>query len=149
MSFGSDEAAPSTEGVFLKSSNHPRAFGTFARLLAKYVRDEQRVTLQDAIRRLTALPADVLSLADRGRLKAGNVADVVVFDPELIQDHGTFEKPQQYATGMLHVAVNGTLALENGEPTSARPGRIVRGRAWKQAPGGGCRASSADWTWVR
>jgi N-acyl-D-amino-acid deacylase len=148
MSFNSDEAAPSIEGVFLKSSNHPRAFGNFARLLARYVRDEKLVTLQDAIRRLSALPADVLSLDDRGRLKSGYIADVVVFDPQLIQDHATFEKPQQYATGMLHVAVNGQLALENGEPTAARPGRVVRGRAWKESKGGGCRASSTDWSWA-
>ena len=142
MSFNSDEAAPSIEGVFLKSSNHPRAFGNFARLLARYVRDEKLVTLPDAIRRLSALPAEVLSLADRGRLKPGYFADVVVFDPQAIQDHATFEKPQQYATGMIHVAVNGRLALENGEPTAARPGRVVRGRAWKEAKDGGCRASA-------
>ncbi len=145
MSFGSDEAAPSVEGVFLKSSNHPRAFGNFARFLARYVRDEKRVTLADAIRRMTSFPADMLSLADRGRLKPGAVGDVVVFDPQLIQDHATFEKPQQYATGVVHVAVNGVLALENGEPTAARPGRVVRGRAWKQ----GCRSSGAAWEWMK
>jgi N-acyl-D-amino-acid deacylase len=149
MSFDSDEAAPSTEGVFLLSSNHPRAFGNFARLLAKYVREEKLVTMQDAIRRLSAFPAEVLSLSDRGRLKPGYVADVVVFDPSNIQDHATFAKPQQYATGMRYVAVNGELALANGEPTAARPGRVVRGRAWTGNKDGGCRASSSDWTWVR
>ena len=149
MSFDSDEAAPSIEGVFLLSSNHPRAFGNFARLLAKYVREEKLVTMQEAIRRLSAFPAEVLSLPDRGHLKPGYVADVVVFDPAKIQDHATFDKPQQYATGVLYVAVNGELALENGEPTAARPGRVVRGRAWTGYKNGGCRASSTDWTWVR
>ena len=149
MSFDSDEAAPSIEGVFLLSSNHPRAFGNFARLLAKYVREEKLVTMQEAIRRLSAFPAEVLSLPDRGHLKPGYVADVVVFDPAKIQDHATFDKPQQYATGVLYVAVNGELALENGEPTAAQPGRVVRGRAWTGYKNGGCRASSTDWTWVR
>jgi len=147
MSFGSDEAAPATEGVFLLSSNHPRAFGNFARLLAKYVREEKVLTLQEAIRRLSALPADVLSLPDRGRLKPGYVADVVVFDPLTIQDHATFDKPQQYATGMRYVAVNGELALADGEPTAARPGRVVRGRAWTGNKDGGCRAEAKDWEW--
>jgi N-acyl-D-amino-acid deacylase len=148
MSFGSDEAAPATEGVFLLSSNHPRAFGNFARLLAKYVRDDKVLTMQEAIRRLSAFPADMLSLSDRGRLKPGDVADVVAFDPLTIQDHATFDKPQQYATGMRYVAVNGELALENGEPTTARPGRVVRGRAWTGNTNGGCRASAKDWPWV-
>ena len=147
MSFDSDEAAPSIEGVFLKSSNHPRAFGNFARLLGKYVRAEKLVTLSEAIRRLTSFPADVLSLGNRGYLKPGYVGDVVVFDPQTIQDHATFEKPQQYATGVSHVAVNGQLALADGEPTAARPGGVVRGRAWTGLKGGGCRASAADWTW--
>jgi N-acyl-D-amino-acid deacylase len=105
--------------------------------------------MADAIRRLSAFPAEVLSLSDRGRLKPGYVADVVVFDPQKIQDHATFAKPQQYATGMRYVAVNGELALANGEPTAARPGRVVRGRAWTGNKDGGCRASSSDWTWVR
>jgi N-acyl-D-amino-acid deacylase len=147
MSFDSDEAAPSIEGVFLKSSNHPRAFGNFARLLGRYVRDEKVVPLPEAIRRLTSLPAQVLSLPGHGLLQPGYFADVVVFDPATIQDHATFDRPQQYATGVSHVAVNGVLALENGEPTAARPGRIVRGRAWTGRKGGGCRASAADWTW--
>lgn len=147
MSFDSDEAAPSIEGVFLKSSNHPRAFGNFARLLGRYVRDEKRLTLSEGIRRLSSFPAQVLSLGDRGVLQQGFVADVVVFDPQTIQDHASFDQPQQYATGVSFVAVNGQLALENGEPTTARPGRIVRGRAWSGTPGGGCRAVATDWTW--
>nr|MBA3812479.1 D-aminoacylase [Caulobacteraceae bacterium] len=122
VSFDSDEAAPSIEGVFLKSSNHPRAFGNFAKVLAKYVRDEKVITLQEAIRKLSALPADTLSIPDRGRLKAGDFADIVVFDPAKIQDHATYARPQQYATGVADVVVNGRLALENGEPTAARPG---------------------------
>lgn len=149
VSFGSDEAAPSIEGDFLKSLNHPRAFGNFARVLGKYVRDEHVVTLQEAVRKLTSLSAETLSLTDRGRLKPGYVADVVVFDPATIQDHATFAKPAQYATGMIHVVVNGQLALEDGEPTAARPGRVVRGRAWTGRAGGGCRASGKDWSWMQ
>ena len=148
MSFDSDEAAPSIEGVFLQSSNHPRAFGNVARLLGKYVRDEHALTLPDAVRRLSSYPAEVLSLHGRGRLKAGYVADVVVFDPATIHDNATFDKPQQYATGVRYVAVNGELALAEGEPTAARPGKIVRGRAWTGAEHGGCRASPTDWTWA-
>ena len=147
MAFDSDEAAPSIEGVFLQSSNHPRAFGNFARLLGKYVRDENLVPLPEAIRRLTSFPAELLSLGNRGYLRPGYVADVVVFDPATIQDHATFEKPQQYATGVSYVAVNGQLALEDGEPTRARPGGVVRGRAWAGLKGGGCRNAAADWRW--
>jgi N-acyl-D-amino-acid deacylase len=149
MNFGSDAAAQSAEGVFLKSGAHPRAYGNFARVLGRYVRDEKLTTLEDAIRRLTSQPASVLSLHDRGALKAGHFADVVVFDPAAIQDHATFEKPHQYATGVSHVIVNGVLALENGEPTDARPGRFVRGRAWTGFEGGGCRKSAADWDWPK
>jgi N-acyl-D-amino-acid deacylase len=147
VSFGSDAGAPATEGAFLKSLDHPRAYGNFARLLANYVRDEHVITLQEAIRKLTSLPAHTLSLKDRGRLKAGYMADVVVFDPATIQDHATFAKSAQYATGMTDVIVNGQLALENGEPTPARPGRVVHGRAWTGQPGGGCRSSSQAWSW--
>jgi N-acyl-D-amino-acid deacylase len=149
VSFGSDEQAPSIEGDFLKSLNHPRAYGNFARVLAKYVRDEHVITLQEAIRKLTAFPAETLSLKDRGRLKAGYFADVVVFDPATIQDHATFANPAQYSTGVIDVIVNGQLALENGEPTTARPGRFVRGRAWTGLPDGGCRASSKAWSWSK
>ena len=148
MSFVSDASAPSNEGVFLLSHDHPRAYGNFARVLAKYVREDHAMSLAEGIRRLSSFPADTLSLADRGRLRVGAYADVVVFDPARIQDHATFEKPAQYATGVADVIVNGRLALENGEPTSERPGRALFGRALKTASGGGCRASSAEWTWT-
>ncbi len=147
MSFGSDGSAVAAEGVFLKSNLHPRSYGNFARVLGRYVRDEKLVTLEDAIHRMTGHPADVLGLRDRGRLAAGNVADIVVFDPAKVQDHATYVKPHQYATGVSQVVVNGVLALDNGEPTEARPGRFVRGRAWTGWPDGGCRASSSDWEW--
>ncbi len=147
MNFGSDGAAMSAEGVFLKSGAHPRAYGNFARVLGRYVRDEKLTTLEDAIRRLTSHPASVLNLRERGSLREGYFADVVVFDPATIQDHATFEKPHQYSTGVSHVIVNGVPALEDGEPTAARPGRFVRGRAWTGAEGGGCRATAADWDW--
>jgi N-acyl-D-amino-acid deacylase len=130
VSFGSDGASQAPEGVFLKSSTHPRAYGNFARLLGKYVRDEQVIPLEEAIRRLTRLPAENLGLRDRGSLAAGNYADIVVFDPETIQDRATFENPHQYATGVSHVLVNGTMVLEDGEHTGATPGRVVRGPGW-------------------
>jgi N-acyl-D-amino-acid deacylase len=147
MSFGSDAEGRAPEGPFLLSSTHPRAYGNFARLLAKYVRDEKRLTLAEAIRKLTSLPAHNLGLRDRGMLKVGNYADVVVFDPATIQDHATFEKPQQFATGVSEVVVNGQLALERGEATAARPGQVVRGRGWTGWKDGGCRVSAKDWTW--
>jgi len=127
MSFGSDAGAPATEGVFLKSSNHPRAYGNFSRLLGKYVRDEQIISLEEAIHKLTKLSADKLSIKDRGLLKPGYYADMVVFDPDEIQDHATFEKPHQYSTGMNHVFVNGVQVLADGEATGALPGRFVKG----------------------
>jgi N-acyl-D-amino-acid deacylase len=147
MSFGSDGAAVSAEGAFLKSNLHPRSYGNFARVLGRYVRDEKRATLQDVIHRMTGHPAAVLNLDDRGVLRAGHFADVVVFDPAKIQDHATYTEPHQYATGVSQVIVNGVLALENGEPTAARPGRFVRGRGWKGHENGGCRAAAADWDW--
>jgi N-acyl-D-amino-acid deacylase len=147
MSFGSDAAAMAPEGVFLLSNPHPRAYGNFSRVLARYVRDEGLITLEEAVRRLSALPAQNLSLAGRGQLKKGYFADVVVLDPKTIQDHATFEKPHQYSTGVSEVLVNGTLALKAGVPTGAKPGRFVRGRAWTGRDGGGCRASSRDWSW--
>ncbi|MBN8577108.1 MAG: D-aminoacylase [Cytophagales bacterium] len=128
MSFGSDAESPATEGIFLKSNTHPRAYGNFSRLLGKYVRDEKVISLEEAIHKLTLLPATNLNLKQRGMLAAGYFADVVVFDPNTIQDHATFEKPHQYSTGMLHVLVNGTQVLKDGEPTGARPGRVVRGK---------------------
>lgn len=147
MSFGSDGEAVSAEGVFLQSNLHPRGYGNFARVFARYVRDEKLLTIEDAVRRMTAHPAAVLGLRDRGHLEAGFHADVVVFDPATIQDHATYVKPHQYSTGVSQVIVNGVLALENGEPTNARPGRFVRGRAWTGWPDGGCRASARDWDW--
>jgi N-acyl-D-amino-acid deacylase len=149
VSFGSDEAAPAPEGVFLHANNHPRAYGNFARLLAKYVRDEKVITVQEAVRKLTALPAANLSLRDRGELKAGYFADVVILDAATIQDHATYEKPHQLATGVEEVWVNGVLALQKGAATGASSGRFVRGRAWKGASGGGCRAVSGDWSWAK
>ena len=131
VSFCSDSESLAPEGVFLKSSTHPRAYGSFARLLAKYVRDEKVITLQEAIRKLAALPAENMRIDRRGRLKENYFADVVVFDPAKIQDHATYEKPHQYATGMVHVFVNGTQVLKDGEHTGAKPGRFVRGPGWK------------------
>ena len=131
VSFNSDEASLAPEGVFLKSNPHPRAYGSFARVLAKYVRDEQVITLQEAIRKLSALPAQTMRIDRRGELREGFYADVVVFDPENIQDHATFVKPHQYATGMVHVFVNGEQVLKDGEHTGATPGRAVRGPGWK------------------
>jgi N-acyl-D-amino-acid deacylase len=147
VSFGSDEGGPAPEGVFLQSNNHPRAYGNFARLLGKYVREEHALSLESAIHKLSAQPASNLALADRGLLKAGFVADVVVFDPATIADHATYERPHQLATGVSEVLVNGRLALAHGTATGAPTGRVVRGRAWTGRPGGGCRASSHDWTW--
>jgi N-acyl-D-amino-acid deacylase len=118
------------EGVFLKSSAHPRAYGSFARVLAKYVRDEKVLSLQEAIRKLASLPAENLKIDRRGKLREGYFADVVVFDPATIQDHATFVNPHQYATGMVHVFVNGEQVLKDGEHTGATPGRVVRGPGW-------------------
>ena len=149
VSFGSDADAPAPEGIFLQSSRHPRTYGNFARVLAEYVRAEKVLSLQEAVRKLTALPAATLSLKERGMLKAGDFADIVIFDPNTTQDHATYEKPQQLATGVDDVWVNGIRALRNGKATGAASGRIVRGRAWTGAPGGGCRASAHAWTWKR
>jgi N-acyl-D-amino-acid deacylase len=124
---GSDSASQAPEGVFLLSGVHPRAYGTFARLLSKYVREEQIIPLEEAIRRITSFPAQVRKLDHRGQLKEGYFADIAIFDPQEIQDHATFEKPQQYATGMVHVLVNGTPVLRDGEHTGAKPGQFVRG----------------------
>ena len=127
VSFGSDASSMAPEGVFLKSSTHPRAYGNFARLLGRYVRDEKLVTMPDAIRRLTSLPAANLGLRDRGTLKAGAFADVVAFDPAAITDKATYEQPHQYAVGMRHVVVNGVPVLRDGEHTGATPGRALKG----------------------
>jgi N-acyl-D-amino-acid deacylase len=133
MSFCSDMESVAAEGVFLKSSIHPRAYGSFAKVLGHYARDEKVFPLQEAIRRLTSLPAENLRLDRRGRLKPGHFADVVVFDPAKIRDHATFDKPHQYATGVQHVFVNGVQVLRDGEPTGATPGRALRGPGWKGA----------------
>src|SRR5205809_1086342 len=131
VSFGSDAESPAPEGVFLKSNPHPRAYGNFARLLGKYVRDEKIIPLEEAIRRLTSFPAENLKLDRRGALKPGYFADVVVFDPAKTQDHATYERPHQYSTGVRHVFVNGVQVLKEGEHTGAKPGRVVRGPGWK------------------
>ena len=127
VSFGSDAASMAAEGVFLKTSTHPRAYGNFARLLGKYVRDEHVIPFEEAVRKLTSLPAETLRVKDRGRLAVGQFADIVVFDPKTIADRATYEQPHRYAVGMRHVWVNGTRVLKDGEHTGARPGRVVKG----------------------
>jgi N-acyl-D-amino-acid deacylase len=127
VSFGSDEAAQAPEGVFLKSMPHPRAYGNFARLLGKYVRDEKLLSLEEAVRKLTSLPATNLGLDRRGLLREGYFADVVVFDPKTIADRATYEKPHQYAVGVKHVLVNGVQVLKEGTHTGAKPGRALWG----------------------
>jgi N-acyl-D-amino-acid deacylase len=130
VSFGSDAEAPSAEGVFLKSNAHPRTYGNVARLLGHYVRDEKVIPLEEAVRKLTSLPATNLKIRDRGLLKPGYFADVVVFDPAKVEDHATYDKPHQYATGVRQVFVNGVQVLKDGEPTGAAAGRVVRGPGW-------------------
>lgn len=130
VSIDSDEGALAPEGVFLESNNHPRAYGSFARFLGKYVRDEQVTTLPDAIRRLTRLPAANWKLRDRGCLDPGCHADIVIFDPATIADHATFEEPRRFATGVVDVFVNGVQVLKDGEHTGALPGQVVRGPGW-------------------
>ena len=127
VSFCSDSASLAPEGVFLRSNPHPRAYGSFARLLGKYTRDEGLIPLAEAVRRLAALPADNLRLDRRGRLLPGHFADVVIFDPATVQDHATFDKPHQYATGVRDVLVNGVAVLRDGEHTGATPGRVIDG----------------------
>ncbi len=131
MTFGSDEASLAPEGVFLLSNPHPRAYGNFARLLGHYVRDEKVLPLQEAVRRLTSLPAERLGLQGRGRLEPGAYADVVVFDPARVRDQATYEDPHRLAEGVLHVFVNGVQVLEGGEHTGALPGRVVRGPGYR------------------
>lgn len=132
VSFCSDAGSQAPEGVFLKSSTHPRAYGNFARLLGKYVRQEKVIMLAEAVRRLSSLPAENLKLEKRGKLEKGYYADIVIFDPDAISDHATYEKPQQYATGMVHVFVNGKQVIKDGGHTGAKPGRFVRGPGWKK-----------------
>ena len=131
VSLGSDEASQSPSGVFLLQNPHPRAYGTFARFLGKYVRDEHIATLPDAIRRMTSLPAQVYGVADRGCLRAGCFADLVVFDPATIADAATFAAPHAYSTGVDHVFVNGVHVLKSGEHTGATPGVVVRGPGYR------------------
>jgi N-acyl-D-amino-acid deacylase len=149
ISFGSDEAAPAPEGVFLLANNHPRAYGNFARVFAKYVREEHTISVQEAVRKLTSLPAENLSIQGRGRLASGYFADVVIFDPASIQDHSTFQNSHRLATGVRDVIVNGRFALESGRATGSATGRVVRGRASLDRAGGGCKAHSTDWTWMK
>jgi len=132
VSFGSDEGSYTTEGVFLKSNAHPRAYGNFSRVLGKYTRDEKLMSLQEAIRKLAKLPATNLKLQKRGELKVGYYADIVIFDPVKIKDNATFDKPHQYSEGMIHVFVNGVQVLKDGEHTNAKPGRFVKGPGYKK-----------------
>jgi N-acyl-D-amino-acid deacylase len=132
ISFGSDAESSTASGNFLKTPTHPRAYGNFSRLLGKYVREEKVISLEEAVRRLTSLPASNLKIQKRGALMPGYFGDVAIFDPSKIADHATFENPHQYSMGMVHVFVNGTQVLENGEHTNARPGRVVRGPGWKK-----------------
>jgi N-acyl-D-amino-acid deacylase len=133
MAFDSDAESLAPEGKFLLSNPHPRAYGTFARLLGKYVREEKVISLQEAIRRLTSFPAENLKIRDRGVLKQDNFADVVVFDPATVRDHATFAEPHQYSTGVQHVIVNGVPVLLDGQHTGATPGRFVKGPGYRAA----------------
>jgi N-acyl-D-amino-acid deacylase len=132
VSFGSDEGSYTIEGVFLKSNAHPRAYGNFARVLGKYTRDEKVMSLQEAIRKLSKLPANNLKLQKRGELKVGYYADIVIFDPAKVKDNATFEKPHQYSEGMIDVFINGSQVLKDGEHTGAKPGRFVKGPGYKK-----------------
>ena len=129
--FGSDALAPAAEGETLKDGAHPRTYGNIARLLGKYVREEQVITLEEAIRRLTSLPAQTLSISARGRLAPGYFADIAIFDPDSIADKATFDKPHQYSVGMKHVLVNGLPVVSDGKHTGATPGRAIRGPGWE------------------
>lgn len=149
MSFGSDEGGAAPEGVFLLQKSHPRAYGNFARVLGHYVRETHDVTLPEAIRRLTSMPAENISISDRGRLKKGYFADIVVFDPNTIADRATYDNPDQLATGVEDVIVNGVFAIKDGVATRAPTGRVVHGRAWTGRKGGGCKASAKDWSWAK
>lgn len=131
LSFGSDEGSYSNEGVFLKSNAHPRAYGNVSRLLGKYVRDEKIISLQEAIRKLSKLPAANLKIQKRGELKKGYYADIVIFDPAKVKDNSTFDKPHQYSEGMIHVLVNGVQVLKDGEHTGKKPGKFVKGPGYK------------------
>ena len=132
ISFGSDEASYAPEGVFLKSNPHPRAYGNFVKVIGKYSRDEKLLSLQQAIFKLSKLPSTNLKLKKRGELKAGNYADIVIFDADKVTDHATYDKPHQYATGIQDVFVNGVQVLKNGEHTNAKPGRFIKGPGYRK-----------------
>ena len=132
VSFGSDAAAMSDAEIFSEWGTHPRAYGTFARFLGKYVREEKVVSLQEGIRRLTSLPAANLKLNKRGKLSPGSFADVVIFNADSIRDKATFDSPKEYAEGVEHVFINGVQVLENGDHTGAKPGRFLKGPGWKK-----------------
>ncbi|NOS91621.1 MAG: D-aminoacylase [Cyclobacteriaceae bacterium] len=132
VSFGSDAESSTAAGNFLKTPTHPRAYGNFSRLLGKYVREEKVISLEEAIRKLTSLPATNLKIKNRGMLTPGYFADLAIFDASKIADHATFENPHQYSTGMVHVFVNGVQVLADGEHTNAKPGRVVRGPGWRK-----------------
>ncbi len=134
VSFGSDASTPATQGVFLRSNVHPRAYGNFARVLGKYVREERTMSLTEAVRRMTSLPAFNTGIRERGQLSEGYYADIVIFDPATVGDVATFSEPHQYSTGVLHVFVNGEQVLANGEHTGALPGKVVRGPGWSGWP---------------
>ena len=131
VSFCSDDGSFTNEGVFLKQSTHPRAYGSFVRVIGKYARDEGVISLEEGIRKLTSLPAENLKLKYRGKLQPGYFADIVVFDPENVKDHATFEEPHQYAEGIIHVWVNGQQVIQNGTHTGATPGRFVKGPGYR------------------
>ncbi|TRX62654.1 D-aminoacylase [Fulvivirga sp. M361] len=133
MSFCSDAGSMTADGIFLKQSTHPRAYGSFVRVLGKYSRDMKLFPLEEGIRRLTSLPAENLKIKKRGRLQTGYFADIVIFDPERVNDVATFEAPHQYAEGVLHVFVNGVQVLKNGQHTNAKPGRFVKGPGFRKA----------------
>ena len=134
VSFGSDAGSLTTAPPFTLSNPHPRAYGNFARLLGRYVREERLIPLQEAVRRLTSLPASNLGIRDRGTLRAGHFADLAIFDPATVGDRATFDQPHQYSVGMRHVFVNGVQVLRDGEHTGATPGRVVRGPGWNRCP---------------
>lgn len=133
MSFCSDEGSFSNEGVFLNTSCHPRAYGSFIRVLGKFARDEKVITVAEAVRKLSKLPSTNLKLEKRGELKVGNFADIVIFDPATVQDHATFAQPHQYATGVMDVFVNGVQVLKNSEHTGKMPGRFIKGPGYQNA----------------
>ena len=132
VSFGSDGASMSDHKIFADWGTHPRAYGTFARVLGRYVRDEKLFSLEEAVRKLTSLPASNLKLQKRGSIKLGYYGDLAIFDPTTIHDHATFVSPKEYATGMVHVFVNGVQVLNQGEHTGAKPGRVIRGSGYRK-----------------